>query len=201
MIICNFYLCFSICIYTVIYFVIYTFFYKKDSLKNKIKLLKKFINSNILVALLSFVFLYLLVKIYIKVGINLESDFKVTYITNIRKIINSLFYLDDTFTTGDEIKYVFPNIACNLYILYHFIAFFVNKNISKKDKKYTAISTIIIIICLLSTKIDFILNFFHSIRGLCFRYSFIIIHFCNVKKCRSLIRSEPYRFIPFISFI
>ena len=174
MILCNFYLCFSICIYAIIYFVIYVFFYKNSSRKEKIQLFLKFIVHNFFVGLLSFVFLYLLVKIYIKTGISMENKFKETFVTNIPNIINSLFYLDDSFTTGNEIKYVFPNIACNLYVLYHFIAFFINKNISKKDKKYTAISTIIIIICLLSTKIDFVLNFFHSIRGLAYRYSFII---------------------------
>ena len=173
MIMTSFYLSFSVCIYTIIFFIIYGLFYKKDKISFKIKSFYRISIGTIISLLLSSFTIFLLYKFSLKSGVKLEH-FSSLYYTDIKGILKSLLYLQSSFVTNEDTPYSFPNIACNILILYNIIYYFLNRHISKRDKIYSFVVILIILFAFFNPYFDFVLNFFHQIRGLTYRYSFII---------------------------
>lgn len=169
----NFYLSFAIGIYTIIYFIVYMI-YNKINTKDIINIFCKLILSSLLSLLLISPFIYSLYTSYIKMGLSFSQTISNNYSISSSNIIKAFFYGNISFIT-EKSGSTFPNIALNTFALLNIIYYFINSKIRKKEK---ILSLIIIIICLLPIIIkplDFIINFFHNINGLTFRYSFIFI--------------------------
>lgn len=169
----NFYLCFAVCLYTFIYFMIYNFFYKNDSIKEKFKRFTKIAFSTIIVFILSFGVIYALIDAYKRMGLNFDSSNVLYYNTNIKEVVKSLFY-GDLKLIVEKVKIVKPNIACNSLILLSYINLFLNEKVNKKDKLFCFVASILVVLVLTLKPLDYAFNMFHKIRGLVFRYSFIV---------------------------
>jgi uncharacterized membrane protein YfhO len=170
--ICNIYLAFSIYIYTIIYFVIYELIYKKSSFKEKLLKFDIITLATIASFLINSFFLYLTFDSIIKAGLKFGNDVVTQYNIEFNFFTMAFFYGNISIIaqiTGDT----FPNIAMNSFVLMSFIYFFFNKKVSKKNRLFALIGLIILISTVFIDKVDFVLNFFHKIRGFTFRYSYI----------------------------
>lgn len=170
-IISNFYLSFMICLYTLIYYLV-NIILKKDKYINKIKNFQLIMYSTIITFLLCFFHIFLIYKTFTKMGILINQN-SIEYIISPFNIISSLFYGNtllcrQTYTTS------MPNICLNTLFTISAIYFFVNKNITIKEKIKTLLSFIIITIAIISPTLDFIIHGLHTPIGLTYRYSFII---------------------------
>ena len=169
----NFYLSFAIIFYTILYFIIYEIYTKKKR-KEIINTLCILILSSLVSLLIILPFVYSLYSSYLKMGISFSQEINQGFNTSIINIIKSLFYGNISFTVNTSGS-IYPNIALNTFALLNIIYYFFNKNINKKEK---LLVIIIIIICLLPifiNQFDFVLNFFHNVNGLTFRYSYLYI--------------------------
>ncbi len=173
MIISNLYLCFSVCVYTIIFFVIYKLFYKKDSFKNKILTFDYITLATIGAFLLSAFYLYAWYDSLLKIKIGFEKYVTSPYTVSFVDFIKSFYYSNISFIADMSGK-TFPNIACPTIILVSFIYYFINKNEKIRDKIFVIISSLICIAIIFISKLDYVMNAFHQIRGLTYRYSFII---------------------------
>ena len=188
MIITNLYLCFSVCVYTIIFFVIYTLFYKKDSFRKKLLTFDYIALSTIVSMLLSFFYLYAWYDSLLKIKIGFDQFHTAAYTVSLIDFLKSFFYVNISFTTEMSGK-VYPNIACPSIILVSFIYYLISKNDSIRNKIFFIISCIICSAIIFIPQLDFVVNAFHQIRGLTYRYSFIItflmisifIRICNFK--------------------
>ena len=169
----HFYLAFPVYIYTIIYFIMYEILYKKNDKKDKLLKFNILTISTIVSFVLIFFFVYFIFDIFIKTGINFGGHTANNYTISFLDFIKSLFYGNQSFVTSMAGK-TFPNIACNTFIFINIIYFFFNKNIEKRAKIFSAIGILIILSAFFIKQFDFILKFFHQIRGLTFRYTFII---------------------------
>ena len=174
MFISNFYLSFAVCIYTLIYFFIKEILYKKNSNKDKINSFLNISKSTILVFLLSFFWIYMLYDSYKRMNLSFDNDFDYSYFTTITNFISSIFYGQNILDVSSDGEIV-PNIASNIIILISFIYYFFNNKINKRTRFYVFIGFLLTMDFMLLPKLDYILNFFHNIRGLPYRYSFIPI--------------------------
>lgn len=173
-IISNFYLTFPICIYTIIYFIIYKLIYCKDSKKEKLNAFNRITLSTIFTLLITFLYLYALIISYSKMGLSFDNEIT-TYQVKFLDLLKSLLYGNISFITEEPPQYTFPNIAINTFMLFNFLYYFFNKEISKKTKIFIGIGILLFLCTIYVKQFDFVLNFFHNIRGLTFRYSFIPI--------------------------
>ena len=169
----NMYLCFSVCVYTILYFVVYRLLYKKDSLKKKLLSFDYIALATLFSFLLVFFYLYVAYDIIIKTKLFFDSSISVKYPLTVMEFIKSLFYGNIGLTIDEGIT--FPNISCSLIILFSFIYSFFNKGISKRNKLFILGITVLCILILFIPQLDFVMNAFHNIRGLTYRYSFIFI--------------------------
>lgn len=177
--ICNIYLAFPVYIYTIIYFIIYELIYKKTSFKEKQNKFNIITLSTITSFLIVSIFVYFAFDAFIKSGLSFETGDITNYQIPFFDFIKSLLYGNTNlllYKNGDT----FPNIACNTFVFINILYYFINKNINKKDKLFTLISILIILGALFIKRFDFILNFFHDVRGLTYRYAFII-NFLTIK--------------------
>lgn len=173
MIISNFYLTFPVCIYTILYFIIREIIYLKASKKD---ILEKFLSiskSTLIVFLITFFWLYMLVDSYKRMGLAFDTKHVNDYYLTFRGLIGSLFYGQETlmvYRYGE----VVPNISCNTLILISIFYYFLNHKISGRERIYSLIVAFIMINFITITQLDFVMNFFHEIRALPYRYSFIL---------------------------
>ncbi len=170
--ICNFFLAFSIYIYTIAYFIIYELFYKKNTKKEKWNSFNRIAIYTILTFIMIFLWIYILFDIYIKTGVSsinaVKSDYTLTFIDLLRSILYGNVSMNGNFEGR-----AFPDLACNHFVLMNIIFYFINNKISKKDKKYALIIIILLLLILYIKPIDYVLNFFHEVRGFPFRYAYI----------------------------
>jgi len=166
----NIHLAIPVYLYTIIYFIIYALIYKKGTAKEKVLTFDVFALSTIVTFLITAFFLSIAFDVFLKSGINPNNDIS-SYTINFFNFIKSLFY-GNTNTIASETK-LFPNIAFNTFILINCLYFFINKNISKKDKIFSLIG-IALIICTIFIK--YINYAFNSFQGdtINFSYTFII---------------------------
>ncbi len=175
----NIYLAFPVYIYTIIYFIIYELIYKKSTFKEKLLKFDVITLSTIVSFLIISLFLYVSFDAFLKTGLKFESGDIILYTIKFPDFIKSLFYGNTDlllFKGGNT----FPNIACNTFIFINCLYFFINKKITTKDKIFGAIGILIILGAFFIKKFDFTLNFFHDIKGLTYRYAFII-NFLTIK--------------------
>ena len=191
-IISNFYLTFPICIYTIIYFVIYKLVYCKEDKKEKLNSFNRITLSTLFTALISFVFIYALIISYTKMGLSFDTEIATPYSVKIIDLFKSLLYGNISFVEKDTFNYTFPNIAINTFMLFNFIYYFLNNKINKKAKIFTSIGIIIFLCSIYIKQFDFALNFFHNIRGLSFRYSFIPVFLSIIVAVKNLENIEKY---------
>ncbi|MBQ4031787.1 MAG: YfhO family protein [Bacilli bacterium] len=171
--ICNFYLALTVYIYTIIYFIIHELLYKKNSLKDKYQTFLRIMISTIISFVMIFFFVYFIFDTYSKSSIPLDNYITSNYIVSFKGFIQSLLYsnIHVQLELGGP---TFPNLACNHLILINLLYFFCNSKINKKDKIFALSVILIIIAAIFIKRFDFILNFFHQVRGFTFRYSYII---------------------------
>ncbi len=175
----NFYLAFPVYIYTIIYFIIYELIYKKGTFKEKLLKFDIITISTIVSFLMISFFFYLAFDAFIKTGLKFESGDVSFYTINFFDFIKSLFYGNTNLLLTKDGE-TFPNIAVNTFVFINCLYFFINKKITKKDKVFTLIAIIIVLSAFFIKRFDFVLNFFHDIRGLTYRYAFII-NFLTIK--------------------
>ena len=172
MIISNFYLCFPVCIYTILYFIIVRLFYQQDSKKEKLRSFINISKATIVVFFLVLFWLYMILDCYFRMDLVFYENVLRDYYVTIPKILSSIFYGQQELNPliYGEMN---PNLGCNTLILLSLVFYFFNKNINLREKIFAAIVCMIIINCFCVTKIDYVLNFFHEIRVLPYRYIFI----------------------------
>lgn len=173
-IISNFYLAFPVCLYTLIYFIISELIYKKQPLKDKVKSFNYIFISTLFTFFLTSIYLYIIYLSFIKTGISFSNEVSTNYTLSILDLIKSLFFGNVSFITDSE-GTTYPNIALNTIMLISFFYFFINNKISKKDKLFTLAIIILFILIFFIPSLNYIINFFHNIRGFTYRYSFIPI--------------------------
>lgn len=170
----NFFLAFSVLIYGLIYYIIRNFFYEEKELKEKFKNSAIFLLSTITTILLILFYLYILVNVKKQTGLGTSYVSESGYIVSILDFIKSLFY-GNTNVTTEFSGLTYPNIATNTIILISIFYFFINKKHSKKDKLFAIITILFILGSIFIKQFDYVLNMFHNVVGLTYRYSFIII--------------------------
>lgn len=170
----NFFLAFSVLIYGLIYYIIRNFFYEEKELKEKFKNSAIFLLSTITTILLILFYLYILVNVKKQTGLGTSYVSESGYIVSILDFIKSLFY-GNTNVTTEFSGLTYPNIATNTIILISIFYFFINKKQSKKDKLFAIITILFILGSIFIKQFDYVLNMFHNVVGLTYRYSFIII--------------------------
>ena len=173
MIFTNFYLCFSVCIYTILYFIIVRILYNQDSAKDKLNSFINLCKATIIVALFVFFWLYMILDSYFRMNLVFYKNTIIDYYMSIPKLLGSIFYGEQEFLPlyYGEMN---PNICCNTLILISLFFYFFNKRINLRERIYALIATLIIVNIFCVSKLDFMMNLFHEIRGLPFRYSFIV---------------------------
>ncbi len=169
----HFYLAFPVYVYTLIYFIVYELFYKKDDKKEKLLKFNIITLSTIVSFVLIFFFVYFIFDAFIKTGINFGGHTANEYTIGFIDFIKSFFYGNQNFIVTMSGK-TFPNYACNTFIFINVLFFFFNKNIEKRTKIFTAIGVLLVLGAFFIKQFDFVLKFFHQIRGLTYRYTFII---------------------------
>ena len=172
MIIVNFYLTFSVCVYTVVYFVMREIFYKKNSNKELLTRFKNIAIATTIVFFLVFFWLFMLVIAYKKMDFNFDAASTTGYFKTFTTFVGSLFYGED-YLIVSSYGLILPNIACITIILVSLVYYFFNDNFLKRERFYVFISLLLAADFMLVPQLDYILNLFHAIRGLAYRYSFI----------------------------
>lgn len=172
LIISNFYLAFSVCIFVLIYTIYYLLISKTYTKKEKKTILKKFILSNMFVLGICFFWLYACLDSYFRMNMSSEKmDYN--YIVNFKLFLAGIIYGNITLI-NEHFGETMPTMACNILITFNFFYFFLMNN-KIKDKFKVLFITILVIFIIFSPTANFMLNMFHNIRGLTYRYSFIIL--------------------------
>lgn len=190
-IISNFHLTFPIFIYTIIYFVIYKLIYCQDTKKEKLNSFNRLTIATLITLLLTFFYIYALIISYTKTGISFDNSFSGQHVIKFQDLLKSLLYGNINFVVDIDTN-TFPNIAINNFLLFNFMYYFFNKNISKKNKIFTLIGIIIFISTIYIKPFDFILNLFNNIIGLTFRYSFIPIFLSIIIAITNITKTNKY---------
>ena len=201
LIVTNFYLSFSVLIYGVVYLIIVNFFYQKKTFKEKLKTTFFYILANIASAILLTGFIYIIFNVKNKMNLSFSSIEYTDYNSSIIDFLKALFYGNSVITLKEITT--FPNIAMNSLILIGTIFTFINKKISMRDKIFIAIGMILATSCFFIKKIDFIINFFHNINGLTYRYTFIfnfLLIALFIKNTQNM-DYKALKKIPFISLV
>ena len=173
MIISNFYLTFPVCIYTILYFIIHEIIYLKTTKKDALKKFLLISKATLIVFFITFFWLYMLVDSYKRMGLAFDTKHVNDYYLTFRGLIGSLFYGQETlmvYRYGE----VVPNISSNTLILISIFYYFLNHKISGRERIYSLIVAFIMVNFITITQFDFVMNFFHEIRALPYRYSFIL---------------------------
>lgn len=170
----NFFLAFSVLIYSLSYYIIRNFFYEEKNTKEKLKNTGIFLISTLLAILLIIFYLYILVKVKGQTGLGSSDVTEAGYVVSTLDFIKSLFYGTTNLTTEFS-GATYPNISTNTIILLSIFYFFINKNNKSKDKVFALIGITLVFCCIFFKNFDYVLNMFHNVVGLTYRYSFIII--------------------------
>lgn len=170
----NFFLAFSVLVYGLIYYIIRNFFYEEKNIKEKFKNTLVFIISTILAVLLILFYLIILINVKKQTGLGASDVTEANYIVSTIDLIKSLFYGTTNITTEFSGS-TYPNIASNTIILISIFYFFINKKINIKDKLFALISITLVTASIMIKNFDYVLNMFHNVVGLTYRYSFIIV--------------------------
>ncbi len=168
----NFLLAFAVLIYGLVYFIIKNFFYDKKEIKKKLKTFLIFIGSFIFSILLIAFYFCILIDVKKQMGLGFSDANGNMYLVSTIDFIKSLFYGNNILML-DFAGNTFPNIAVNTFIFLNVIYYFLNSKISSRDKAFTFIGICLVIVCIFSVKVDYIMNFFHNVVGLTYRYSYI----------------------------
>ena len=170
----NFYLAFSLIVYSIVYFIIRNFFYEQSNPKEKIKTGLLYLFSLLSCILVLALFFNILVTVKHQMGLGFSNVEDASYNLGTIDFFKSLFY-GNTILTIDFSGHTFPNIAVNTIIFLSTIFFFINSKISTRDKLFSFIGLVLIIMCMFIPKLDYIMHFFHNVVGLTYRYTFIFI--------------------------
>ena len=196
----NFYQAFAVLVYTIVYFIIRNFFYEKISIKEKIKGVFRFLIAATLTISLIYVYLYILVQVKRQSGLGYSDIEAAGYLVSSLDFLKALFYGTTNITT-DFTGYTYPNIAMNTLILINIVYFFINKNIKTRDKIFTLIGLNLVCACIFVKRFDYIMNMFHNVVGLTYRYAFIFVFLgltIFIKNATAYEQKQDKRCIPII---
>ena len=157
---------------TFLYITIYTIYYLITNKEDRIKTIKKFIIANLITIGITSIFIFICYDTFKRTGLFFDK-MNYAYNTNIKQLLSSIIY-GNNILLADHYGTAFPNIACNIIITSNIILIFLSDNkIINKIKIFLLI--IIIIFIIVNPLSNYILNMFHNIRGLPYRYAFIIV--------------------------
>lgn len=192
----NFYMAFLICCYTLIYYLV-NIIIKKDKYINKIKNFDLIMFSSIVTFLLAFLFIYATYDTFLTMGININQA-KMGLLKMIPLDMIKTFFYGNQMINTTLYGNTFPNIATNTIFLISFIYYFINPQITKKQKITTFVCICFTIFCFYNDTANYLLNCFHIPIGYHFRYSFIftfyiiIIFIRNFKTFSNKIDTKIY---------
>lgn len=201
-IICNYYFAYMICIFSFIYFN-YKVIIKYNSFKDILKKNIHFIIVSILTCLISLVAILPVaseISNYSRANSKLFGGLPLGFITDIKKLFNTIIMgrVEDIRLLNDNDFYLFSTIL-TIPMLYFY---YINKNITKKEKILTSIIFIILVI---SVTCNYVNIFWHGLVLPSFfngRFTFMFILFTLYIILKSLYEMKDYHFIHYIiSFI
>ncbi len=199
----NFYLAFSVLVYALVYFIIGNFFYQKDNFKEKIKKTLLFFLSLIIGILIIAFYFHMLVVVKKQMGLGFSDASNSPYILTTLNFLKSLFFGNNILTIGFS-GITYPNIALNTFIMLNVIYYFLNSKIKPRDKAFAFIAITLVIDCLFSPKLDYIMHFFHTVVGLTYRYTFIFAFLAImlfIKNVNNFDQKDFKKMVPVISII
>ena len=169
----NFYMAFIVCLYTLVYYLFNIIFVKKDKYKNKIRNFDLIFIATIIVFLICFFYIFDVYSSLLKIGIyvsNISNDFSsINVLYLIKSIFSGVNYISMT-----PVRESIINVSSSLVITISYFYYFINKNISVKDRIIHLVVTLFIIVLVCSKSLNYIANGFHIPVGYHYRYSFII---------------------------
>ncbi|MEG2147042.1 MAG: YfhO family protein [Bacilli bacterium] len=137
-IISNFYIGYMICIFSLLYFIYKYILLSKE--KRNIKIIKSFLISSLLSGLMSaFVLLPVSLELFQGKASMYSNNNYTNYFEFDKDALTSIYKLTPGSFNNKDISYGGPNIYCSLFVLVLCMYYFLNKNISKKDKLLTSI--------------------------------------------------------------
>ena len=199
----NFYLAFSVLVYALVYFIIVNFFYRKDNFKEKIKKTLLFFLALIIGILIIAFYFHMLIVVKKQMGLGFSDASDSPYILTTLNFLKSLFFGNNILTKNFS-GITYPNIALNTFIMLNVIYYFLNSKIKPRDKAFAFIAITLIIDCLFSPKLDYIMHFFHYVAGLTYRYTFIFAFLAImlfIKNVNNFDQKDFKKMIPVISII
>ena len=168
----SYYSAYQICFFCVLYFLFRTIMDRSLSRKT----IGFFMASSLTAAGLCAAFL-IPVAVQLTKGMKTFDPSQFTFTLNMRfselagKLFNSAFDMDQTLTSG------FPNLFCGLFITVGIPLFYLNRNVSGREKRLTAGMLIIFILAMQIRALNLILHGFNEPVWWPYRYSFIICLF------------------------
>ncbi len=199
----NFLLAFAVIVYVLVYFIIRNFFYDQKSWKDKFKTLGIFLLAFIWSFLIIAFFFNILVVVKRQMGLGFSNSNDSNYFLSTVNFFKSLFYGNNILNINFSGE-TFPNIAVNTFILLNIIFYFLNSKIKPRDKAFVFIGLSLVIDCLFSTKMDYVMNFFHNVIGLTYRYVFIFIFLgiiLFIKNMQNYDQKDLKKMIPVIGIL
>ena len=187
-ILANYYMAYMLCIFVVLYY-LYELLLKYD-LKNDKKIIVKKIMSFLIPSILAGLLCsFFLIPCYLESN-SYGRDLNITSFFRINFEYLSIFPKMYLGTSGQEIvasSLYSPNIYCGIIIIPLVYLFLINKNISKKERKYTAIFLIIMFLPCILYGLNFVFHLFTNPIGFNYRYSFLLCLFMILIAYKSLL--------------
>ncbi len=201
LIITNFFLAFSSLVYGLVYYIIKKYFYQEKNFKEKLKDSLFYLLANLAILLLIAIFIQILFTIKNQTNLAFGSEGG-DYLLSTTDFFKSIFIGNINLIQTSKGQ-TFPNIAVNTFILINIIYYFFNKKITTKDKIFTLITIVLIILTFFIKQFDYVLNMFHNVNGLTYRYTFIYIFLAITLFIKNIINynSKSFKKIPIIAII
>ena len=184
----NYYLAYSLCIFIVIYYV-YELLIRYNLKTDKKIIIRKIFELIIPSLLIGLTCSFFLIPCYLESsnygrGMDFLNYFKINfdYLSIFPKM-----YLG---TSGGEIvttSLYSPNIYCGIITLPLVYLYLVNKDIAKKERKYTLLVLILLFLPCISHGLNFAVHLFTSPLGFNYRFSFLLCLFMIVIAYKSLL--------------
>ncbi len=173
----NYYISYMLCIFCVLYF-IYEVLIKYNIKKDKEiikKITKKFVISSILTGLMCSFFLIPCIFEMLNYGRGTKISEVLVFDYNFFDLFSKTYI--GTLNLNNTLNYTSMNLYCSIIVIPLVYIFITNKNINKKERLYTAIIILIMVIPCFIKIFDYIWHLFTVPFFYSFRYSFLLCLF------------------------
>lgn len=187
-IICNYYLGYMLCIFSVLYFIYMTLtcYIKKKKIFERVK---SFLIASLLgVGLSAFDLIPIVLSLRGQKDIPNSSVLSLYRNFNFRDVFSKLYtnaYNGNL--SNNSMPYIYVGIVTTVFI----VLYFLNKEISKKERLYSAIFIVIMLCCCYIHTIDVIWHAFNEPVGFAYRYAFLISFLLLHIGYRGFLKYEP----------